>query len=125
MIPVLGLGVVDTEAQSLLRTLLGELLDDVSLERRGVHDIVVTRIRIKQSKSVMVLGGDDHVLHACLLGDRHPLCSIEFRGVELRRQRLPVYFTRNLCAVHHPFRTSSALLLAVVLALPFAAGNGV
>ena len=125
VIPVLGLRIIHTELEALLGALRGELLDNVAFERRGIHYVVIRGIGIEEAEPVVVLGRDDHVFHASLLGEGDPLFRIEIGRVELRRKGFAVDFAGDAGSVHYPLRAGAAFFLAVVLALPFATGNGV
>src|SRR5881409_106516 len=61
---------------------LGKRLDGVSLVRRGVHDIVARDLRVENGEPVVVLGGDDEVLHPRVPGHAHPFVRVEPDGVE-------------------------------------------
>src|SRR5205814_9018490 len=82
MVPVLHLGVIDAEVDALAVGCLGELLDDVALERRGIND--VERVTgFEHRKAIVMLRGDNDVLHASIFGDLDEIVGIELRRVEL------------------------------------------
>ena len=59
-----------------------ELLDDVAFEGGGVHDIEGVG-GLEHGETVMVLGGDDHVFLAGVLGEFDEVIGVELGGVEL------------------------------------------
>ena len=101
MIPVLDMGIIETEAQALLPAGAVEFGDHILAVGRRVHDVVGTDMRMVHRKPVVVLGGDDQVALAGLPGEAHPVVGVETHGIELRRKRR-IFRDRNLLAVHHP-----------------------
>ena len=51
-----------------------------------IGDLPLRVVGIEHAEAVVVLGGHDHVLHPCTLGQVRPLVRLELRRVELRRQ---------------------------------------
>ncbi len=97
----------------------GQFLQRIALERRGVHDVVRAGLGAVHREAVVMLAGDDDVLHAGVLGHLHPLLGIELHRIELRGQLL-VLLDRDLGPVHDPLADAGDLL-----ALPFPGGNGI
>ena len=62
--PVLGLGVVEAELDALLAAFFGELAEGVALEGSGGDDVEGVDLGVEHGEAVVVLGGDDDVLHA-------------------------------------------------------------
>jgi len=101
MMPVLRLGVVEPETEARLPAGRRQLLERIALERRGVHDVVPAGRRAEHRKPIVMLRGDDDVLHPGVLGDAHPFIRVELHRVELAGQ-LGVFGDRDFAAVHHP-----------------------
>ena len=101
MVPVLDLGVVNAEVDALFAGGVGEFLDDIALERSGVHDVEGVG-GLEHREAVVVLGGDDDVFHAGILGDFDEVIGIELGGVELVGV-LVVLGDGNPGVVHDPF----------------------
>ena len=103
IVPVLRLRVVEAEADAALRARVGQLLEDVALERRGVDDVVGADLRIEQREPIVMLRGDDDVLHARVDGELHPLVGVEVVRAEAGRERS--YSRTGICArfmIHSP-----------------------
>ncbi len=77
----------------------GKFPDDVALEGRGIHHVVVRAGGIEERKAVVVLGGDDDMAHAGGFEKFHPLLGVEFRGVELPHD-LPAVFLVGDAEIH-------------------------
>ncbi len=86
MIPVLGLAVIETDAQALLLGLVHERPQQVLAVGRGVDDVPVGDFRIEQREPIVVFAGDDDVLHAGLPREAHPRLGVVLDGVELPRE---------------------------------------
>ena len=71
------------------------------MEGSGGDDVEGVRLGIEHGKAVVVLGGDDDVLHAGRFGERHDVVGVEAGGVELRGERLVVGH-RDGGVVHDP-----------------------
>ena len=119
LVPVLRLRVVEAEADAALRAGVGELLEHVALERRGVDDVVGAGLRLEHREAVVMLRGDHDVFHARVLRELHPRVGVELHRVELRRELL-VLAHGDLRAVHDPLAEAER-----ALALPFAGWNRV
>ena len=104
---------------SALRAGVGQLLQHVALERRRVDDVVRADLRLEHREPVVVLGGDDDVLHARVLRELDPRVGVELDRVELRGELL-VLLHRDLRAVHDPLAEAER-----ALPLPLAGGNRV
>ena len=81
--PVLSLRVVEAELDALLAALVGEFLERVALEGRGGDDVEGVGLGVEHGEAVVVLGGDDDVLHAGGFGQRDDVVRAEAGGVEL------------------------------------------
>jgi hypothetical protein len=88
--PVLILRVVEAELDALLAALFGELAQRVALEGRGGDDVEGVGLGVEHGEAVVVLGGDDDVLHAGGFGEGDDIVRAEAGGVELRREGLVV-----------------------------------
>ena len=99
--------------------LVRQLAQWVAMKGRGVDDVERIGLGVEHGEAVVVLGGDDDVLHAGGLGQRHHIMRIEAGGLNLRRQSL-VVGDRDRAVVHDPFADARNLL-----AVPRAGGNGV
>ena len=102
-----------------LRRFFGEFLQRVAMEGRGGDDVERVRLGIEHGEAVVVLGGDDDVLHAGGLGQRDDVVRGEAGGVELRCERL-VIRDGDGAVVHDPLADAGDLL-----AVPRAGGHGV
>jgi len=109
LVPVLGLGVVESEPHAAFGAGVGQLLEHVPLERRGVHDVVLAGPRAVHGEAVVVLARDDDVLHPRILGELNPFIRIELHRVEPRGQLL-VLCDRDLGPVHDPLPDARNLL---------------
>lgn len=117
--PVLRLRVVEAELDALLAALLGEFLDGISVEGCGGDDIEGVDLGVEHGEAIVVLGGDDDVLHAGALGERHDVVRGEAGGIELLCEAL-VVGDGNGEVVHDPFADVSG-----ALAVPLSGGDGV
>ena len=70
MLPVGSIGVVEKKGQSFLLTSLVKLFNQIPARWRVEH-IEIGGFRFKETKSIMVLGGDGDVLHSCFQGYMH------------------------------------------------------
>ena len=98
--------VVPTHLQSVGAHCFGEFLHDVALERRG-HDVVITHGAVPQCETVVVLGGDDYILHTSITGEICPLLGIKLHRVELWHERLFVDDRINLSILQEPFTNAT------------------
>ena len=119
LVPVLRLRVIDAEADVVALARVGQFLERIAMEGRGVVDVVLADRRAIHGEAVVVLAGDDDVLHAGVFGHLHPCFGIELHGVELLGE-LFVFLHRNLGAIHDPFADAGDRL-----AFPLAGGNAV
>ena len=71
----------------MTRAGLRELADDVRVIRRRVHYVVACELGVKQIEAVMMLGGDDDELHACILSQLRDGVWVELFRIELLGQR--------------------------------------
>ena len=92
--------VIPADPDSLLRRRARKLFHHVAMERRR-HDVEIGFLRVEQREPIVVLRGDDDVLHARLLGQPDPGVGIEFRGVEAGAEPI-VLFERDLRGVADP-----------------------
>ena len=105
VIPILGVRVIKAELNVGLVTGCLEFLNRVPPKRGRLHKVVLTRFGVKESKSIVVLAGDDDVFHPSVLGDADPLFGIKFDRIEFRGERL-VFFDRDFLGAHDPFASS-------------------
>ena len=112
VIPVLCLGIVEAQSNSILLTSRRQFLQRVALEWRRVINIPVGDHRVEHRKSVVVLRRDHDVFHPRVLGNLHPFFGIVINRVELLGVCL-ILVHRNLARVHDPL-ADSANSLAVV-----------
>ena len=103
VMPVLSLGIVESELESLFLTGVSKFLHDVAAKWRLVNDVVLVVLRTKHRKAIVMLGCDDDVFHAGTFGAANEFISVKFRRIELFSVLL-VFRDRNLAATHHPFR---------------------
>ncbi len=64
---------------------VGEFLERVALERRGL-DAPIGERGAEHAEAVVMLAGDDDVFHAGVLGGAHPVVGVEFHRIELRHE---------------------------------------
>ena len=72
---------VEAHLDPRFRAGVGQLLERVALERRALG-APVGQLGAEHAEPVVVLAGDDDVLHARIFGDAHPLPGIEVHRVE-------------------------------------------
>ncbi len=70
------------ELYALLVALIGELAQDVALERCGIDDIVVALVSVPHRESVVVACGECDVFRAGILYRFHPFGGVEIGGIE-------------------------------------------
>ena len=87
MAPVEVLRIVEPEPEAVLPAGLGELAHDVAPERRGVDDVELRDLRAEHREAVVVLRGEDDVLHPGVAGDPHPFVGVEEDRIERLRER--------------------------------------
>ena len=80
--PVLGLRVVEAELDALLAALFGEFFEGVAFEGGGGDDVEGVDFGVEHGEAVVVLGGDDDVLHAGGFGEGDDVVGGEAGGVE-------------------------------------------
>ena len=117
--PVLGLGVVEAELEALLAALFGELAEGVALEGGGGDDVEGVGFGVEHGEAVVVLGGDDDVLHAGGFGEGDDVVGGEGGGVEAGGEGF-VVGDGDGGVVHDPLADAGD-----VLAVPGAGGDGV
>ncbi len=102
--PVLVVGVIKTESNADLAARFGKLLHRVAAKRRGIHDVEVMRFRVIHRKAVVMLAGDDDVLHARVLGELGDRSGIELHRIEILGDFF-VFRHRDVrhLVVHDPF----------------------
>ena len=81
VVPV-RVGVVDPELDALRSTGISKHLDDVLFVGRGVHNVEVGVLRVPHGEAVVVLRGDDDVVHAGSLREAGVGARVELHGVE-------------------------------------------
>ena len=101
--------VVPTHLHSVGAHRFGELLHDVALEWRG-HHVVLTHGAVPKCKAVVVLGGDDYILHTGITGEICPLLGIKLHRIELRHKRLLIDDRINLSILQEPFTNATNFL---------------
>ena len=119
MHPVLRVRVIQTKLDVVFACSFGQGLEKVFAIRRRIYNIPVTDRGIEQSKTIMVLGGDDDVLHASVLGHEYPCFRIVIYRVELLGILL-IFRYRNLSIMHDPFAN-----ILYLLAFMYPSRNGV
>ena len=80
------MGVVKTQFEAVLFTGVGQLFDDISFGICVFGHIVITHLAVPQGKSIVMLGGDAHILHPGLFGQQYPLFRINLVPVETVQQ---------------------------------------
>ena len=107
------LGVVQEQLNALLMAFRRQHPDHVFAVGRARHDIPVRQFRIEHCKSVVVLGSDGDVLHACGLRQRNPRRRVKLDGIEKRRQ-LRVIGSVDGPRLHDPFAVTQNAVHAPV-----------
>ena len=97
---------VETENDAFVAAGFGKLTENVAAEWRP-GDVEVCQFAWPETKSVVVLAGDDDVLHPRVLRDHHPLHGIEVDRVELLLERHVVVGV-NLHRVEDPLCATSS-----------------
>jgi hypothetical protein len=82
---------------------IGELPNRVALERRALHNVVVARGAVVHREAVVVLRGDDDVLHPGVLRGAHPCVGVEAGWVEHVGDLL-IFREWDLQVSHHVLR---------------------
>ena len=100
-IPV-DMRVVEVESDALLVAFIGEFLEDVTMERGGIHDVVVRILRLEHRETLMMASGEADVLGSRSLDGCHPLRRIEMGRIEATRQ-LGVLLVVQVLVGHRPF----------------------
>ncbi|MBA7649354.1 hypothetical protein ES703_57151 [subsurface metagenome] len=108
---------VPADLDALFSAFIRQLLHDILFEWGSIHHIILRKLGIEQAEAIMVLTGDDDILHARFLCHPDPLCGIELHRIELWSEFL-ILFHRNLSCCQYPFRMPG-------LPLPFAGGYGI
>ena len=80
---------------------ISEFLEHVTLERRGINDIVVTGSTLEHRETVMVSRRYGDVAGAGILDGANPLVGVEARGIKASWQ-LGILVTVNFLVEHHP-----------------------
>ena len=117
--PVLVLRVVEAELDALLAALFGEFVEGVAFEGSGGDDVEGVGLGVEHGEAVVVLGGDDDVLHAGGFGEGDDVVGAEAGGVELWGEGF-VVGDGDGGVVHDPLADAGDLL-----AVPGAGGDGV
>ena len=117
--PILVLGVVKAELHPLLPALFAEFAEWVALKGSCGNNVERVCIGVEHGEAVVVLGGDDDILHPRGLGEGHNIPSAEAGGIELGREGL-VLRDRDRSVIHNPLADAGDLLSA-----PGARGDGV
>ena len=81
------------------RTQFGQ---DITIKGRGLTGIVFSELTVPQTEAVMVLGGDDHILHTRFFCIGNPPIGIEIIGDKVRRE-WNIFFRCDLTFVLNPF----------------------
>ena len=115
LVPVLRLRVVDAQFHPRLAAGVGQLAERVAAKGRGIYDVVGGAAGMVHGKAVVMLGGEDDVLHARILRQTHDGPGVEALRVKLFGQRA-VFLHGYLQMAHDPLGH-----LRRLLALPFAA----
>ena len=113
--PIEGLRVVNAELQPVAVAGLLEFLDDVAPEWRAIDDIVIRDARLEEREAIVVLRGDDDILHAGFLENPRPLVGIELLRVEFGNNLLAVFLKGNAIGHHRPLGVGWAVGVTFVL----------
>ena len=100
-IPV-DMRVVEVESDALRVAFIGEFLEDVTMERGGIHDVVIRILRLEHRETLMMASGEADVLGSRSLDGCHPLRRIEMGRIEATRQ-LGVLLVVQVLVGHRPF----------------------
>ena len=100
MVPV-HYRMIEAKPDSLLPAFLGKFRQDVTLKRCGINHIIVGILRVPQAKPVVVLAGNDDILHPCILCYLYPLFGIEFDRIKLFGERL-IFRDGDFSPFHNP-----------------------
>jgi len=66
----------------LFAAFIGQLFQNIPLEGRGIHHIIIGFFGIEQAKTIVMFAGDHDVFHPSILGRLNPIFRIEFYGIE-------------------------------------------
>ncbi len=81
-----------------------QFLQRIAMERRGIDDVVLADLGVIHGEAVVMLAGDDDVLHAGVLGHLHPGIGVELHGIELLGAAVRIRVTGILAwfMIHSP-----------------------
>ncbi len=74
--------VVEVQTYALFLAFIGEFLQHITAERRGVHYVVVALCGVPHRESVVVSRRDAYILCSCVLYGRYPGFGVERAGIE-------------------------------------------
>ena len=101
--PILVLGVIKAKLHTLFLALFAEFAEWVTLKGSCGNNVERVCIGVKHGEAVVVLGGDDDILHPRGLGEGHNIPSAEAGGIELGREGLVLRDRdRALFIIHSP-----------------------
>ncbi len=100
--PFAHVGIVQTELHAVTPTGVGQLGNDIAPERRGVYHVEVADGGLEHGEAVVVLGGQNNVFHAGLLGEHHPIVRVEGLRIKFTGQ-LFILLYRDTVGIHIPF----------------------
>jgi len=94
-------GMIEADFESFGAEGFDQGLDQVAASR-GVGGLVVSELGVPEAEALVVLGGDDDVLHAGLSGELRPFAGIIQVWVKVA-QVLVILFIEDGFTVLHPF----------------------
>ena len=117
--PVLRLRVVEAKFDALLFALDGELAEGIAFEGGSGDDVEGISFRVEHGEAVVMLGGDDDVLHPGRFGESDDIVRAEGGGIESGGEGF-VVGDRDRGVVHDPLADAGDLV-----AVPGPGGDGV
>ena len=107
--------VVGAERDAVFLTGRLQLTEYVAVKVRRLAEVILGVVAVPEAKALVVLGRDDHILHAGILGALYPSVGIQGVGTEIRGER-DIFLRFNFAPALDPFGIAADLF-----ALPFAA----
>ena len=115
LMPVQILRIVKAQLHAVFIAGLGQLGDHVAAKGRRVAHIEAAGLGAEQRKALVVLRGDDEIVHAALLRQANPLVGAEVDGIEHGSQPA-VFGVGNPLMGLDPLGVGAALAAAVFAA---------
>ncbi len=107
MMPVAIDRIIDPELQSCLLAGSSQFGHRVAVKASHIDNIILAHLRVVHRKSVMMLSHHNHVFHAGIFSNPHPLVRVKIHGIKLPYER--VVFNIWNAAKLEPLRISALI----------------